>query len=223
MKKIYIVVFILLIGIMLSALEPIAVMIKSKGDITLIRDSKEQKITSGTALYNNDVLKSSKNSYAAIRFSDASSLVKLFPNSHITISAKKDKKKYNKNIVLKVGNVWSKVTKKTGKYVVETPTTVVSVKGTEFLVDFNDKKKITNIMTFRGVVLTKNKFDKFIKEVHPGEKTTSSGKGVMIVKKFNEKELDKNIWNFIKENKNIFEFDIHKANGEKKHIRMDFE
>ena len=45
----------------------------------------------------------------------------------------------------------------------------------------------------------------------------------MIVKKFNEKELDKNIWNFIKENKNIFEFDIHKANGEKKHIRMDFE
>ena len=42
--------------------------------------------------------------------------------------------------------------------------------SSEFGIDFNDKKKITNIMTFRGVVLTKNKFDKFIRKYIPEKK-----------------------------------------------------
>ncbi len=222
-KRYLLIILILSVIISVFANDPIAVIIKTKGELKLIRNSKETAATSGEALFNGDIVKSGKKSYAAIKFSDASSIVKLFPNSEITITAKKQKDKYNKNISLKIGNIWSKVTKKTGKFDVETPTTVVSVKGTEFLVNFDPEQKITDVMTFRGVVLVKNKFDKFIKEVHPGEKSRSKGTGIINLKKFNESDLNKNILNFIKEDKNIFEFDMHNGAGETRHIRMDFE
>ncbi len=223
MKRLYLIFALLLLTVLLFSQDPIAVMIKSKGNISLIRNSKEKPITSGEQLYNGDILKSGKKSYAAIKFSDASSMVKLFPSSQIVITAKKNKGKYDKKINLKVGDIWSKVTKKTGKYDIETPTTVVSVKGTEFLVGFDTKKMMTSIMTFKGVVLVKNKSDKFIKEVHPGEKTFSFGKGIMGIKKFKPSDLNEDMLNFIQDDKNIFEFDIQKENGEKKHIKMDFE
>ena len=224
MKKLYITIILtmLLVSLVFAA-DPIAVVIKSKGTLTLLRNKISKDITSGEQLYNGDVLKTGKGSFAALRFSDASSLVKVFPNSQITVKTKKNGKKYDKTTILTAGNIWSKVVKKTGKFDIETPTTVVSVKGTKFLVGYDKDDKNSIIYTFEGVVLVQNKADKFIKEVHPGEKAISKGKGVIGFSTFNKKDIKRSFMDYIEEDENIYEFDMQKSSGAKKHIKMKFE
>jgi len=223
MKKILIIVLFALSVTLIFAADPIAIVIKSKGNLVLIKNGTEKNITSGEQLFNGDVLKTGKSSFAAIRFSDASSLVKVFPNSQITIKTKKNGKIYDKKTILTAGNIWSKVVKRTGKFDIETPTTVVSVKGTKFLVSYDRDKKNSTIYTFEGVVLVKNKFDKFIKEVHPGEKAASFGKGIIVSNRFKKNSIKSGIIGYIEEDENIYEFDITNPAGGKKHIKMKFE
>lgn len=217
-----IIIIVFIFSSYLYSLDTIALTIKVKGTVELNRDSNIKEIITGEELYNNDILESKKDSFAAIKFIDGSSIVKLFPNSILEIRIEKEDKQLNKNNFLKMGELWAKVTQYTGKFEVETPTTVVSVKGTTFLLSI-DKNGETDLFTFSGEVLIKNKVDGESALVGEGEKAHSSGSGPIEVLDFNITDLDEEIKEYIEEISNVLEIHLENPDGEKKEIIIEFE
>lgn len=131
-KQIIIILAILLIGSVLFA-NTVAVLSSSKGKVELSRNNKKVKFKNGELLNDLDVLKTGAESFATYKYIDASSTVKLFANSIATIKATKEGDKLSKTVNVRKGSVYTKITPGTGAFKVQTPTTVASVKGTDFL------------------------------------------------------------------------------------------
>jgi hypothetical protein len=117
--------------------ETIAVVLKVKGKVSISRGSKASSFTlkRGSRLEDGDKLITDKNSYAAVRFIDDASLLRIRANSTCTIKGKKEKNQVIKNVYLEVGTILAKVTKQRGKFEISTPTSVASVKGTEWITE----------------------------------------------------------------------------------------
>jgi hypothetical protein len=117
--------------------ETIAVIVKTQGSITLIRSktASKEKITRGTKLRDGDKLVTKKKSYAAVSFLDDASFIRIRPNSTCIIRGKKEKNKISKNIFLEVGMLFARVLKQKGQFLISTPTSVASVKGTEWITE----------------------------------------------------------------------------------------
>ncbi len=177
MKKIiFISLMILIFTISLLAQESVGIVLKVKGDVVLTHKEEDLNAKDGTELENKDVLESKEESFAVVKFIDGSSVIKLFPNSILTINTEKVNGKLNKKSTMKLGELWAKVTKNTGEFVIDTPTTVVSVKGTRFVL-FVDENGFTDLYTLEGVVRMENKKDKKKAEVGTGQKAHSTGEG----------------------------------------------
>lgn len=203
----------------LAAQEPVAVTLKVKGDVDLARQSEVSAVETGATLQNNDELESGADSYAAIKFVDGSSVVKLFPNSVMVINTEKDDEKLNKRNYLKSGNVWSKVMKKTGNFEIETPTTVVSVKGTEFKVEVQEDGS-TEVITFSGEVTMRNKQDNKEATVGAGNKGRSTGSGEISVSQTEEGDVTEEEQELIgtTTEHQVLELQMGNADGEDKTI-----
>lgn len=133
MKK-YILLSLLLV-LVLSALHAnaIATLMAHKGKVSLNRVTDQIKFKKGELLMNNDVLRTGAESFAAYKYVDASSTVKMFANSVATINGSKDGNNLSKSVTVRQGSVLTNVKSGSGLFRVNTPTTVASVKGTEFL------------------------------------------------------------------------------------------
>lgn len=133
MKK-YIIVLILLAAVLaLLADSGVAYLSANKGKVELSRNSQALKFKTGQILNSEDILRTGGQSFAAYKYVDASSTVKVFANSVVKIKASKEGKNLSKTVGVTKGNVYSSVKKNTGAYRVDTPGTVASVKGTGFL------------------------------------------------------------------------------------------
>ena len=133
MKKIIITGILLTAILGLLASSGVAYLSANKGKVDLQRNSQAIKFKTGQILNNEDILKTGGQSFAAYKFVDASSTVKVFANSVVKIKAVKEGKNLSKTVAVTKGNVYSSVKKNTGAYRVDTPGTVASVKGTGFL------------------------------------------------------------------------------------------
>jgi len=182
-----------LLGSYLFSQEHIALTLNVKGDVNLKREAKTSDVKKGDELYNDDELISMEDSYAAIKFIDESSIVKLFPNSSLKIHIEAENRKIH---FLKMGELWTQVSKGFGEFIVETPTTVASVKGTEFLLSL-DENGNTDIFTFEGEVLIKNKFNNIEALVKAGQKAHSDGEGAIKVQNIEPSDIDKNTQKYI--------------------------
>ena len=131
--------FIILAVFSASALmaETVAVVLKAKGDIQLYRSGKvtDQTIKRGFRLQDGDKLVTGPKAYAALRFIDDASLLRIRANSTCSIKGKKEKNELIKNVYLEVGTIFARVTKQRGKFEISTPTSVASVKGTEWITE----------------------------------------------------------------------------------------
>jgi hypothetical protein len=131
--------FILVIALSATSMaaETIAVVLKVKGKVAITRGSQASSITlkRGSRLEDGDKLKTDNNSYAAVRFIDDASLLRIRANSTCTINGKKEKNQVFKNVYLEVGTILAKVTRQRGKFEISTPTSVASVKGTEWITE----------------------------------------------------------------------------------------
>lgn len=209
----------------LFASSPIALTLKVKHDVDLQRLKEKIDLKTGKELINKDVLASAEDSYAAVKFVDGSSVVKLFPNSILTISAEKEGDKLNKNNYLKLGNLWSKVMKKTGSFEVETPTTVVSVKGTEFLMEVKESG-LTSVFTVSGKVSMRNKKDDAEVTVESGQNAVNDGKNPMNVKQTKKEELDEKTNKIIEEESReegeVLDIELKNDEGEVRRVIIKF-
>lgn len=146
MKRVLILSLILLVASVLLA-DSVAILSASKGKVDLERARKQVKFKKGELLQNKDVLRTGSESFAAYKFIDASSMIKLFSNSVVTINASKSGTQLSKKVNVNKGNVLTQVKKGTGAFTVQTPTTVASVKGTEFMTRVDDDGFSTFIVT----------------------------------------------------------------------------
>jgi hypothetical protein len=179
MKKIIFVVLLMAALCLAFAAEPVAYLIQGKGKVQIIRDQKVLKHKNGELLYNNDEVKTSAESFAAIKYVDGGAAVKVFPNSVMKVTAVKFNKELSKNSIMKSGNVYSKVSNRIkGGYQVETPTTVASVKGTGFISKISNGNK-THVIVLEGEVLVQNKISGISKTVSAGFTAISDETGLI--------------------------------------------
>jgi hypothetical protein len=118
-----------------AAQDVIAFFGEVKGDVTVTRANpgKTEPAKIGMFLHPGDGIKTGSDSYTSIIFQDDGSRVKLEPNTNLTLEAKRQKKRLSKKMTLGAGKMWAKVSKKRGTdFQVTTPTSVASVKGTNF-------------------------------------------------------------------------------------------
>jgi len=228
--KILFIILFISISSVICALDSVALALKVKGNVELAREENVCEISTGEELISNDELESKEDSFAAIKFVDGSSVVKLFPNSILQINAEKEEGKLNKKSFLKMGNLWSKVVQKTGVFEVETPTTVVSVKGTEFLLTVSEMG-LTEIFTFTGEVQVRNKFDNKTSTVSAGNKALSTGETELEVTEIEEGDIDEETQEYIEEEEEeelieppkVLEIQLQHPSGETKIIRIEYE
>ncbi len=141
MKKLHILLTIIIIAFFSASLlakdsGKIAIIIKTKGKVSVVnaKTKKSKKAKRGYKLYSGDKIITSSNGRAAIKFSDDGSMVRIRKNSTCVIKGKlqKDRKTVAKNVYVEVGTIFSKITKQKSLFRVSTPTSVASVKGTQF-------------------------------------------------------------------------------------------
>ena len=222
-KILFILIIILFVSIC-QAEDSVALTLKAKGKVELTRGEENSDINTGDELYNKDEIESMEDSFAAFKFIDGSSVVKLFPNSILTINAKKEGDKLDKKSYLKMGELWSKVVKKTGVFEVETPTTVVSVKGTEILVSHSNEKG-TTLFTFSGDAEIKNKRDGKTAMVGANQKANLTPDGQIEVSGIKKGDIDEGIQQMMEdeESSENIEIELKNDSGEKKTITIEFD
>ncbi len=198
-KKIFFFIIVaMLLSLNLSGIDFIARTLKVKGVVNLTRNLQISPALVGDQLFNGDELETKNESYAAVKFADQSSVLKLFPNSILNINTVQEKGKTNKKSVLKIGELWAKVEKGTGKFEIETSTTVASVKGTNFLMNVTNEG-LTNLYTFEGEVLFQNKLDGETALIRAGQRGTSTGQGPILITAIDPNEIGESTSNFINE------------------------
>ena len=129
-----ILIAILIFFIFSFAADPVAFVLKSSGKVDFIHadETRAQRARKGTVLYDGDKVKTGEASFCAITFPDDKSLLRIKENSTCTIEGKKEEDKTNKNIIAEVGTFFTRLFRPRGSFSVTTPTSVASVKGTEW-------------------------------------------------------------------------------------------
>jgi hypothetical protein len=112
----------------------------------------------GLILSSGDKLRTGRPGSVAVLFVDDRSLLKLAEATEVTFSATRDGGTVSKRIWMGVGNLWAKVTKaEDPHFEVETPTSVASVKGSEFY-SLEDEETGNTLHALTGQYLYKNEF-----------------------------------------------------------------
>lgn len=143
-----------------TAIADHGVLMVAKGDIK-IQSAKDKSIRAGKMgdkVYAKDIIIAGKDSRAKIVMVDKN-VLNISPDSKIEIQTYVFKPEENKkNVVLNVlyGKVRSSVEQKydgeKNKFHVKTPSAVAGVRGTDFLVSFNQSNQSSQIVTFSGQV-----------------------------------------------------------------------
>lgn len=155
MKRLLLIALTVVLAASLFAAEDsVALISASKGKVDLRRATKVVPHKTGDFLLNKDEIKTGGESFAAYKYIDGSSTVKVFANSVVRVIASTQNKKLAKKVELDKGSIYTQIKSNTGPFSVETPTTVASVKGTAFLTEFDEYGQSTFIVTEGELALT---------------------------------------------------------------------
>jgi len=154
MKK-YIKHIILLSSIIFSFVfaNKIAVATKIKGMVEIMPVGKKDfaNLNPGTILSDGDKIRTGSKGFAAIIFIDDKSTLKLKENSEAVITGQRSAASISKKINMDVGTVRATITKQNTDFVIQTPTSVASVKGTDFWL-VTDPENGDQIIGIEGIV-----------------------------------------------------------------------
>ena len=112
----------------------IAVTTKVKGLVEIMPIGKDNfaNLNPGTILSDGDKIRTGSSGFTAIIFIDDKSTLKLKENSEAVITGQRSARSIAKKINMDVGTVRATVNKQNSNFVIQTPTSVASVKGTDF-------------------------------------------------------------------------------------------
>ncbi len=227
MKRLITFVVFMIFVFELMANDPVAFMMKAKGDIKLTRNQDDFLASVGDNLINKDELLTQEESFAIVKFIDGSSNIKLFPNSVLTIEAEKEDDKLNKKSTLLVGSIIASVQKKAGTFEVDTPNNVISVKGTEFLIEVGENGR-SSVSVKEGEVSVKNKRTATEIEVTSGSKATENEDGEFTMGEFSAADFE-DVFEVGEEEeveekeKEVLKIELENDAGEIETIEIEFE
>lgn len=118
------------------AAEKIAVVVKLRGDVSVTRGKsfKSVQAKKGQILEDGDMLDTGEDSFCAIKFLDDKSLLRIREKSNCTIEGKREGRSIVKNVFAEVGAFFFSLFGQPKGFKTTTPTSVASVKGTQYWV-----------------------------------------------------------------------------------------
>jgi hypothetical protein len=181
---------IVLMSASLFGQEPVGVIAKSQGTTfhkKFNADDYSTNAVMGTQLKNHDWIKTGDDGFVAIFFLDDKSQLKVKANSEMEILAAVERGKISKTISLDYGTVKASVTKQKGEFRIATPTSVASVKGTEWWVESNEDGDIFIVLA--GMVQIENLVSGTVQNVGQNETGTSNPDGSVGVEETQDEDI----------------------------------
>jgi len=197
----------------------VAIVLKSSGKVTVkdVATKKWKNSQRGERLDSGDIVKTEENAFAAIMFTDDKTMLKVKDNSMLAIRGKRENNSVSKRIACSLGNFWLKVKKQQTELLVETPSGVAAVKGTEFYGVVNEDGS-TMIIAIEGLVQLMNKFgEQFVKAGQTG--TMSKGESPKVAQSAPGAKPD---WGGDDEDENELILEFEDANGNKKQLKIKY-
>ena len=170
--------------------EELAIVTKSKGKVDYKKNSSlefQETVRNGLELYNDDLLKTGDNGFVMFVYLDDGSLIKVHKNSEVYITGKIQDKNINKRINAGDGFFRFDVKDQKGdEFTVVTPSSVASVKGTDFVIDVGPEGDI--FYGFDGIVDISNKISNTRQRLEKDNKVESLKTGNMSVELMTEQD-----------------------------------
>lgn len=129
--KYYFIVF-LIAGLLQAEKIAVATKVKGVSEIMKVGSKNFSSLKAGMILDDGDKVRTGKSGFVAIIFIDDKSTLKVKENSEAVITGKRTKKNISKKINIDGGTIRASITKQNVDFVIQTPTSVASVKGTDF-------------------------------------------------------------------------------------------
>lgn len=129
--KYYFIVF-LIVGLLQAEKIAVATKVKGVSEIMKVGSKNFSSLKAGMILDDGDKVRTGKSGFVAIIFIDDKSTLKVKENSEAVITGKRTKKNISKKINIDGGIIRASITKQNVDFVIQTPTSVASVKGTDF-------------------------------------------------------------------------------------------
>ncbi len=162
-----------------SQSKAIALALKVSGDVSYRKANTDQvdALKLGTALNDGDWVKTGKDAFLVLIFTDDKTVLKMREFTEATIQGKRDNKSnISKRISIELGQMYAKVEQQRGSLQIATPTSVASVKGTEFwIVVLADGT--TQVLTLEGLVELMSRRTGQVVDVQPGQRGAVNPQG----------------------------------------------
>ena len=156
----------------------IAVTTKVKGLVEIMPVGKDSfsNLKPGTILADGDKVRTGTSGFTAIIFIDDKSTLKLKENSEAIISGQRSARSISKKINMDAGTLRATVNKQNSNFVIQTPTSVASVKGTDFWM-ITDPVEGDIVIGLDGVITLTNNETGAEVDVTQGTSGTSTSDG----------------------------------------------
>lgn len=200
----------------------IALVLKTAGQVQINGGNGAwQNAPKGTRLNAGIQVRTGNESLAAIVFTDDKSLLKVRSNSQVAINGKREISaggRIAKTIAMQFGELWTKVTKGTASFRIETPSGVAAVKGTIFYAIITNDGKFM-IVCLDGLVELINQFGKAL--VKAGETGISSPDQAPESHPTTPDEMPN--WANDSEGNGDMEIEFQDGNGQKKKLKIRYQ
>ena len=209
----------------ISASSKVAIAIKTKGDVSIIHKglNTAQALKPGSPLSDQDKIRTGKNGFVAIMYLDDKTVLKMLGNSDMTILGQRSGVKINKSIDIKYGKIAAAVTPQKGKeFMIATPTSVASVKGTELAID-SDPSTGDSFTLIEGLIEVTNNLTGETTEVQQGETAVSTPEGSLEVNNTTQGDLEGFEEADMQASTQELRFEVEDENGNTKDIIIKFQ
>ncbi len=184
----------------------IAVVLMSKGETEMKKpDQSWSALKFGTVLDGGDKIRTGEKGFIALAFTDDKSQLKIRPNTELTLNAERDEE-FNlaKRVNMDIGELFADVKRQKGSLQLVTPTSVASVKGTEFwlLVQTDGQ---TQLLAIEGIIEFINTLSGQVLDVTAGTFAISNPDGTIDVGELESIDLPE----FLEETFGVKSIEIH--------------
>ena len=210
---------------LISASSKVAIAIKTKGDVSIIHKglNTAQALKPGSPLSDQDKIRTGKNGFVAIMYLDDKTVLKMLGNSDMTILGQRSGVTINKSIDIKYGRIAAAVTPQKGKeFMIATPTSVASVKGTELAID-SDPSTGDSFTLIEGLIEVTNNLTGETTEVQQGETAVSTPEGSLEVNNTTQGDLEGFEEADMQVSTQELRFEVEDENGNTKEIIIKFQ
>jgi len=225
MNKIFLLVILLFNLNQTVFAQRIAITTKTLGSVEIEKKEKPgfNMLKAGTILNDGDRIRTGSDGFALIIFIDDKSQLKIKEESEVTITGKKIASTISKNIRMDNGTVRAQVNKqRKGEFVIQSTTSVASVKGTDFWFIANSEEG-DMLIGIEGIVDLFNVVSGLSVDVTAGNTGTSDDSGNLDVDPTNQNTVPDDPSDTEEDSGNQIEIEFEGPDGEIKKLLIDIQ